>query len=122
MSEEPETKVKVRDYAPDSLYSETLLYDFAKTLTSLSLFVLGGVLSLGGIQRAGNISLFSLVLTSGSIAIAGLIALSTVMAIVEARSKKREPPSYLLVLIKTANFFLGVGLGSFMYIWLGSLK
>ena len=122
MSDELESQVQVRSHAADDNYGETLLYDFAKTLTSLSLFVLGGVLSLGGIQRAAEIPLFSLVLTSGSIALAGMLALSTVFAIVEARMKHREPPAYLLKLIKAANFLLGVGLGGFMIIWLESLK
>jgi hypothetical protein len=103
MSDELESHVQVRSHAADDNYGETLLYDFAKTLTSLSLFVLGGVLSLGGIQRAAEIPLFSLVLTSGSIALAGMLALST-------------------KLIKAANFLLGVGLGGFMIIWLESLK
>ena len=122
MSDELESKVDVRDHAPDKRYGETLLYDFAKTLTSLSLIVLGGVLSLAGTQRAAEIPLFSLALTSGSIAMAGMLALSTVFAIVEARIKQREPPTYLPKLIKAANFLLGVGVGGFMIIWLESLK
>jgi hypothetical protein len=122
VSDEMESKVDVRDHAPEGHYGETLLYDFAKTLTSLSLIVLGGVLSLAGTQQAADIPLFSLVLTSGSIAMAGMLALSTVYAIVEARAKNREPTTRLLLLIKAANFLLGVGLGGFMIIWLESLK
>ena len=122
MSDELESKIDVRERAPDNHYGETLLYDFAKTLTSLSLFVLGGVLTLGGTQQATDIPLFALVLVSGSIAMAGMLALSTVFAIVEARAKNREPSTRLLVLIKVANFLLGVGLGGFMIIWLDSLK
>ena len=122
MTDELETRIDVRERAPDGHYGEALLYDFAKTLTSLSLIVLGGVLSLGGTQRAAEIPQMALVLTSGSIAMAGLLALSSVFAIVEARAKNRELPTYLLALIKTANFLLGVGLGGFMVIWLDSLK
>ncbi|MFM9828418.1 MAG: hypothetical protein ACKVOB_06665 [Sphingomonas sp.] len=122
MSDELESKIDVRDYAPDSHYGETLLYDFAKTLTSLSLIVLGGVLSLGGTQRAAEIPQKALVLTSGSIAMAGLLALSTAFAIVEARTKNRALPTYLPTMIKAANFLLGIGLGAFMIIWLESLK
>jgi hypothetical protein len=117
-----ESRVSVRDCARESHYGETLLYDFAKTLTSLSLIVLGGVLSLAGTQQAADIPLFSLVLTSGSIAISGMLALSTVFAIVEARAKNREPTTRLLLMIKAANFLLGVGVGGFMIIWLESLK
>lgn len=121
MSDELDSKIDVRDHAPEGHYGETLLYDFAKTLTSLSLFVLGGVLSLGSTQRAAEIPRVSLVLTSGAIAMAGLLALSTVFAIVEARAKHLEPPTYSLKLIKAANFLLGLGLGGFMFIWLESL-
>jgi hypothetical protein len=122
VSDEMESKVDVREHAPEDQYGETLLYDFAKMMTSLSLIVLGGVLSLAGTQQAADIPLFSLVLTSGSIAMAGMLALSTVYAIVEARAKNRQPTTRLLLLIKAANFLLGVGLGGFMIIWLESLK
>ena len=122
MSDELESKVVIRDHSPAGQYGETLLYDFAKTLTSLSLIVLGGILTLAGTQQAADIPLFSLVLTSGSIAMSGMIALSTAMAIVEARAKNRQPTKYLTMMIKTANLFLGIGLGGFMIIWLESLK
>ena len=122
MSDELDSKVDIRDYAPDSQYGETLLYDFAKTLTSLSLIVLGGVLTLSGTEQAADIPQFGLVLTSGSIAIAGMLALSTASAIVDARNRNRARPSYLPLFIKAANFFLGVGVGGFMVIWLDSLK
>ena len=122
MSDELESKVDVREHAPHGHYGETLLYDFAKTLTSLSLIVLGGVLSLAGTERAAEIPLFSLVLVSVSIALAGMLALSTVFGIVKARSANCEPPTNLMLLIKAANFLFGVGLGGFMIIWLDSLK
>ena len=122
MNDDLESKVNVRDHAPDGHYGETLLYDFAKMLTSLSLLVLGGVLTLAGSQQAADIPIFSLVLTSGSVAMAGMLGLSTAFGIVEARAKNREPSGYLPMLIKGANFLLGVGVGGFMVIWLGSLK
>lgn len=122
MSDELESKVDVREYAAEGQYGETLLYNFAKTLTSLSLIVLGGVLSLAGTQRAADIPVFSLVLVSGAIAVAGLLALSTAFGIVEARTKNIEPSPRLPLMIKGANFLLGIGLGGFMVIWLDSLK
>ena len=122
MSDELESKVDVRNHSPNGQYGETLLYDFAKTLTSLSLIVLGGVLSLGGTQRAAEMPKCSLVLTSGSIALAGMLALTTVFGIVEARVERREPPTYSLILIKAANFLFGVGLGGFTIIWLDTLN
>ncbi len=122
MIEEAESKIGLSEQTPDGHYGETLLYDFAKMLTSLSLFLLGGVLTLSGTQQADDIPLFSLVLTSGSIAVSGLLALSTVFGIVEARAKCREPSTRLFLMIKAANFLLGVGVGGFMIIWLESLK
>lgn len=122
MSDELESRVDVRELAPADRYGETLLYDFAKTLTSLSLFVLGGVLTLGGTRQAAEIPLPALVLVSGSIAMSGLLALTTVFGIVEARTHHREPATRLFKQIKAANFLLGIGLGGFMVIWLDSLK
>ena len=55
MNDDLESKVNVRDHALDGHYGETLLYDFAKMLTSLSLLVLGGVLTLAGSQQAADI-------------------------------------------------------------------
>lgn len=122
MSDELESKVDVRDHAPEGHYGETLLYDFAKTLTSLSLIVLGGVLSLSGTDQAAEIPVFSLVLIAGTVAMAGALALSTAFGIVDARAKNREPSANLTKLIKAANFLLGVGLGGFTFTWLDSLK
>jgi hypothetical protein len=121
MSDELHSKVNVRDHAPEGQYGEVLLYDFAKTLTSLSLIVLGGVLTLGGTQRAEEIPRVPLIVVLVSIALAGLFALTTTFGIVEARTKDRQPPAYLFKLIKAANFMLGVGLGGFMFIWVETL-
>lgn len=110
MSDELDSKVDIRDYAPDSQYGETLLYDFAKTLTSLSLIVLGGVLTLSGTERAADIPQFGLVLTSGSIAIAGMLALSTASAIVDARNRNRARPSFCRCLSRQRTSFWGSGL------------
>ena len=46
MTEEIESRVDPRDHAPAQHYGETLLYDLAKFLTTLSLLAIGGILSL----------------------------------------------------------------------------
>lgn len=118
MNDKLESKVGIRDHSQNDHYGETLLYDFAKTLTSLCLLVLGGVLTLGGTEQAADIPLYGLVFTTGSIALAGMLALSTVFGIVKARAENCEPLKNILLLIKAANFLFGVGLGGFMIIWL----
>ena len=107
--------------APGERYAESLLYDFAKFLTTLSLLALGGVLTLTQAVDRADIKLFNIVLVLGSIALAGVLAMSTANALVDARSAGREPHPALRTMIKAAMALLGVGTGGFLMIWLDTL-
>ena len=118
MNDEHEALSRV---APDHRYGETLLYDFAKFLTTLSLLALGGGLTLTQTADRADIKLFNIIFVLGSIALAGILSIVTANALVEARAAGGEPPAYLRRMIKVAIGFLGVGTGGFLMIWLDML-
>lgn len=120
MSDESEI-VDPKALAHDHRYGETLLYDFAKFLTTLSLLALGGALTLFQTADRGDIKLFNIILVFGAIAIAGILAIITANALVDARAAGKEPEPYLRKMIKAAMGFLGVGTGGFLMIWLDTL-
>jgi hypothetical protein len=117
-----ESKVHPREYAGRDHYGETLLYDFAKFITTLSLLLLGGMLTLSTAARAGDLKLFNLIFVTVAIAVAGMTAFVTANALVDARATGREPSPHLPRLMKFATGIIGVGLGGFLMMWLDSLS
>ena len=114
-------KVDPKSVAPEDRYGETLLYDFAKFLTTMSLLALGGVLTLTQTADRSDIKLFNIILVLGAIATAGILSFVTANALVDARAAGREPQPYLKKMIKAAMACLGVGTGAFLMIWLDML-
>ena len=117
-----DSKVDLSEHAGLERYGETLLYDFAKFLTTLSLLVLGGMLTLSSAARAGDLKLFNIVFVSVAVALAGACAFSTANSLVDARSKGREPSPHLPTVMKVATGLIGVGVGGFLMMWLDTLN
>ena len=107
--------------APDLRYGETLLYDFSKFLTTLSLLALGGVLTLTQAADRADVKLHNIILVLVSIALAGILSMTTANALVNARAAGKEPHVHLPKVIKAAMAFLGIGTGGFLMIWLDRL-
>ena len=107
--------------APDTRYGETLLFDFAKFLTTLSLVALGGVLSLSAGAGHGTVR-FNLASTAIAIALAGALALVTADGIVRARVAGLTPRRWLRYPVQAAMVLLGFGAGGFVVMYLDSLK
>jgi len=117
-----ESRVDPREHAGEDRYGETLLYDFAKFLTTLSLLVLGGMLTLSSAARQGDLKLFNIVFVSAAVAFAGVCAFSTANSLVDARSKGRQPSPHLPTVMKIATGLIGVGVGGFLMMWLDTLN
>ncbi|MGZ8346959.1 MAG: hypothetical protein ACXWUP_07610 [Allosphingosinicella sp.] len=102
---------------PHDRYSEGLLYDFSKFMTTLALLALGGVLSLT--QAAGDRDLpsWKIGLIIGAISIGGVFALTTANALVDARASGKEPSKRLPLQIKIAMGSIALGLGAFLQMW-----
>ena len=122
MTEDEGHRIAPRDHAEGDRYGETLLYDFAKFLTTLSLLVLGGMLTLSTAARSGDLKLFNIIFVTVAIALAGMAAFVTANALVDARASGREPSAMLPKLMKFATGLLGIGLGGFLAMWLDSLN
>ncbi len=117
-----EESVKPHDHAPANRYGETLLYDFAKFLTTLSLLSLGGLLTLREAAQAGDLKIFNIVMVSAGILIAGSLAFLTASTLAHARATETEPPKYLPTLMKAALGALGFGVGGFVMLWIDTLS
>ena len=115
-------RVAPREHAESDRYGETMLYDFAKFLTTLSLLLLGGMLTLSTAARSGDLKLFNIMFVTIAIAIAGMMSFITANALVDARATGREPSPVLPKLMKAATGIIGVGLGGFLMMWLDSLS
>ena len=122
MTDDEGHRIAPRDHAEGDRYGETLLYDFAKFLTTLSILVLGGMLTLSAAARQGDLKLFNLIFVTVAIALAGMTAFITANSLVDARATGREPNEILPKLMKFATGLLGVGLGGFLAMWLDSLS
>lgn len=107
--------------APDRRYGETLLYDFAKFLTTLSLIAMGGVLTLNEAAKPGEIRVQNLALVVIAIGSAGVLALSTANDLVKARAAGREPSRRLSGMLQWAMGLLGIAGGAFLAMYLDTL-
>jgi hypothetical protein len=106
----------------DHRYSESLTYDLAKFLTTLSLLALGGVLTITETADRTDIKVANIVLVA--IALAGATAISAITAtsIAYARSSSQPIPRNLHRYISTTMGLLSVGLGMFLYMWIDKLN
>jgi len=107
--------------APHHHYGETLLYDFAKFLTTMSLLALGGVLTLVQTAPRSDVKLFTIIFVLMAIALAGILSISTASSLVDARSAGKEPHPQLRTMVKAAMALLGIGTGGFLMMWLDAL-
>ena len=98
-------------------YGETLLYDFSKFLTTLSLLALGGVLTLTQAAEPGELKPYNIGLVLGFISLGGIFSLSTANFLVEARTTDKEPSRWLPLYLKLGMILIGIGLGAFLYLW-----
>ena len=117
-----ETRGDPRNAAPPDAYGETLLYDYAKHLTTLALLAIGGVLTVTQTANRADVKPPVIAIVLGAIAIAGILAFSTANGLVAARSTGKEPPPGLPRLLRIATGFLGMGTGGFLMMWWDSLS
>ena len=119
---EEDAKVDPRHLAPIDQYGESLLYDFAKFLTTLSLLALGGVLTLADTADQADVKTLNIILVTVVIASAGLIAMLTANAIAYARAAGGPSPARLHRFVGASMALLCVGLGMFLFLWMDKLN
>jgi hypothetical protein len=107
---------------PEDRYSEGLLYDYSKFISTLSLLVLGGVLSLSQAAGASDLPRWKMGFVIGAIAIGGVFAFATANALVDARAGAREPSKRLRLQTKAATAAIAIGLGAFLQMWWTTIR
>lgn len=98
-------------------YAESLLYDYAKFLTTLALLALGGVLSLSQTDDLQDVRPFNLALVVVSISIGGIFAFALCHGIVSARAADKAPSRWLRYYMTISLAGIGIGLGAFLKIF-----
>ena len=96
--------------------SQNLSYDFFKNLTSLSMLTLGGVLTLSEKVFAERIENWQMLVASGLVAGAGIIALQCQADIVQVSRGKKAPTTCLRWGHRLAPALFGGGVGAFVAI------
>lgn len=121
MIEDIETRVQPRDHAPEGHYGETLLYDLAKFLTTLSLLAIGGILSLTEAASEGAYPPTLLLLVLASVGLGGVLSFGVAFSLADARSDHREPSRRLRLALQGATSLFGLGTGGFVWMWWSAL-
>ena len=122
MSDDESPRVAPREHAGGDRYGEALLYDFAKFLTTTSLIMLGGMLTLSGAVRAGDLELLTVAVPSGAIAFAGLLAFAAAGDLTRARAQRKDSSRHLVTYVRTAVFLMGLAIPGFLLLWMESLR
>ena len=97
-----------------------LLYDYFKTMTSLSLVTLGGVLSISQLPDI-EIKPFSLTLIVIALALAGIGGFSGMDEVVRLRFDDQDRPRRLAFMRKLCPAAFGIGIGGFLSAFLRAL-
>ena len=113
---EDDSSIDPKVVADEAHFDEALLYDFSKFMTTLALLALGGMLTL--IQTAGTHVAKKPVLgfVGGSIALAGICAVSAAMKLAKIGSPRRKGLSPQTLLLAGVGL-LGMGTGGFLFLW-----
>jgi hypothetical protein len=120
IEDEPHQKLKPRPEADN--YGETLLYDYSKFLTSMSLLALGGVLSLSQTGDMAGVEPNRLLVILGAVAFGGATGVQVSSGIVSARSGGREPSRWLRRWLQLGTAALALGTGGFLSIFWDTLQ
>ena len=103
--------------APPGRFTDTLLYDFAKFLTTLSLLALGGVLSLTQAAEPGEFKPFNIGLVLGTISLGGILSLAALHMLVDAQTGGKPRSKWPRRYVKAAMALIAIGLGAFLRVW-----
>src|SRR5689334_11313067 len=107
---------------PPGREADAMLYDWFKHLTSLSLLALGGVLSLSQISDGKEIKTSSLTMVLIFLSLAGIMAFSAADQVVRSRVRGESLTKQVRWMQVTTPAVLGLGLGSFLYVFVKAIN
>lgn len=94
--------------------AENVSYDFFKTMVSLALVALGGVLGLSEGVYGAKIDLARSMIASVPIALSGVVALQCQCDIVQIMRGRKQPTVWLRYGYNLVPALFGIGLGAFI--------
>ena len=115
---EEESNVDPKAVAEESdNFGKAMLYDFAKFLTTMSLLVLGGVLTVTQTAHKAVAKPPVVAMVMGFIALAGIFSISAAGKLANVKIGKDHPRFTARDYLVAAVAFLGMGAGGFLTIW-----
>ena len=102
--------------APQNRQGELVLYDYFKHLTTLSLLVLGGILTISQTAKGAAMKAPGAMIVAGVVTLAGVIAFSGASEIARAQAQGDEPKR-LELYRKSAPVVLSLGVGMFLFMF-----
>ena len=95
---------------------DLVLYDYFKHLTTLSLLILGGVLTLSQTDEGAEMKLPTLLMVVGVVTLAGVVSFTGSGEIARAHFHG-EPPKRVDLYRKAAPAILSLGVGMFLFLF-----
>lgn len=119
MSDEIETKPdwKALQRAEfEKVDNDHVVYDFFKTMTSLCLLALGGILTLSESVFADRISATGMLVAAVFVALSGLVSMQCMVDIVHIARGRQQSSATLRWGDRVAPGLFGAGVGMFIYL------
>lgn len=114
MSDETPPLSSAENGARTGLAEPALAYDYFKSMVSLSVATLGGILTLGGTVFGARIAPWQMGLAALAVAASGLIALQGQTDIVQVMHGVKPPLNTSRAALRLAPSLYGLGLGVFV--------
>ncbi len=102
--------------APQHRQGDLILYDYFKHLTTLSLLVLGGILTISQTAKGAAMKAPGVMVVAGVVTLAGVISFSAASEIARAHYH-RDEPKRLDFYRKSAPVILSLGVGMFLFLF-----
>ena len=107
--------------APHNRQGDLVLYDYFKHLTTLSLLVLGGILTISQTAKGAAMKPAGMMIVVGVVVLAGVLAFSGSSEIARAHYQG-DHPKKLDFLRKAAPITLSVAVGMFLFLFNKALR
>ena len=101
-------------WIPSSLAEPTLAYDYFKSMTSVAVGTLGGILTLSETVFGERIAPWQMAVTAALVALSGLIALQAKTDIVQIAQGIKPPADTSKMALRFVPGLYGAGLGIFL--------
>jgi hypothetical protein len=107
--------------APQNRQGDLILYDYFKHLTTLSLLVLGGILTLSQTAKGAAMKPTGMMMVVGVVVLAGITSFSGSGEIARAHYKG-DRPKWLDLYRIGAPMILSIGVGMFLFLFNKALR